>query len=156
MKTYEIHAEARDAQPTAVIRATLPADDVGPWLASAYGAVAQVIAHDGTGPDGPPFVRFHKLDDGRFAIEAGFGVRTAIEPGGDVQPSELPGGLVAVTIHTGPYEEMVPAYEALASWVGDQGGELAGDPWEIYFSDPATEPDPATWRTEIVQPYRLV
>jgi len=24
--------------------------------------------------------------------------------------------------------------------------------WQVYFSDPASEPDPATWRTEIVQP----
>ena len=51
---------------------------------------------------------------------------------------------------------MAPAYQALASWVSSHGGEPAGDPWEVYFSDPASEPDPATWRTEIVQPYRPV
>ena len=27
-------------------------------------------------------------------------------------------------------------------------------PWEVYFTDPASEPDPVTWRTEIIQPYR--
>ena len=47
---------------------------------------------------------------------------------------------------------MAPAYEALASWVSSCGGEPAGDLWEVCFSDPASEPDPATWRTEIVQP----
>ena len=50
---------------------------------------------------------------------------------------------------------MAPAYEALASWVSSHGGEPAGAPWEVYFSDPAVEPDPATWHTEVVQPYRL-
>jgi hypothetical protein len=34
------------------------------------------------------------------------------------------------------------------------GGELAGNAWEVYLSDPSAQPDPATWRTEIVQPYR--
>ena len=60
----------------------------------------------------------------------------------------------AVTIHTCPYDAMRPAYQALVSWVSEHGGELAGDPWEVYFSDPSTEPDPATWRTQIIQPYR--
>jgi effector-binding domain-containing protein len=47
---------------------------------------------------------------------------------------------------------MAPAYEAPASWVSSHGGEPAGGLWQVYFSDPASEPDPATWRTEIVQP----
>jgi effector-binding domain-containing protein len=49
---------------------------------------------------------------------------------------------------------MEPAYQALASWVSEHGGELAGDAWEVYLSDPSAQPDPATWRTEIVQTYR--
>jgi effector-binding domain-containing protein len=96
------------------------------------------------------------LGGGRFEVEAGFPATRPIEGNGDVQPSELPGGQVAVTMHVGPYEQMEPGYQALASWVGERGGELAGDAWEVYFSDPSTEPDPATWRTEIVQPYRRV
>jgi effector-binding domain-containing protein len=94
------------------------------------------------------------LGDGRFEVEAGFPVSRPIERSGDVQPSELPGGQVAVTVHVGPYDQMEPAYQALASWVTDHGGELTGDAWEVFFSDPATEPGPATWRTEIVQPCR--
>lgn len=73
---------------------------------------------------------------------------------GEVRPSSLPGGTVATTMHVGSYDQMEPAYEALAQWVKEHGQELAGDPWEVYFSDPSVEPDPATWRTEIVQPYR--
>ncbi len=154
MKLYEIHAEAREAQPTAVARATLPVAEIGPWLGTAYGAVAGLLAARQAAPAGPPFARFHVLGDGRFEVEAGFPVSSPIEPGGDVQPSELPGGQVAVTVHVGPYDQMEPAYQALASWVTDHGGELAGDAWEVFFSDPAAEPDPATWRTEIVQPSR--
>lgn len=154
MKLYEIHAEARQAQLTAVARATLPVAEIGPWLGTTYGAIAGLLAARRAAPAGPPFARFHMLGDGRFDVEAGFPVSRPIEPSGDVQPSELPGGQVAVTVHVGPYDQMEPAYQALASWVTDHGGELAGDAWEVFFSDPAAEPDPATWRTEIVQPYR--
>ena len=68
----------------------------------------------------------------------------------------LPGGPAATTVHIGPYDDMVAGYRAVAGWITDHGGEAVGDPWEVYFSDPTTQPDPATWRTEIVQPYRAV
>ncbi len=154
MKLYEIHAEARETQLTAVARATLPVTQLGPWLSRTYGAIAGLLAAGRAAPAGPPFARFHMLGGGLFEVEAGFPVSSPIEPRGDVQPSKLPGGQFAVTVHVGPYDQMEPAYQALASWVADHGGKLAGDAWEVFFSDPATEPDPATWRTEIVQPYR--
>ena len=156
METYDIHSQTGQAQPAAVMTAALPVAEIGPWLAKAYGTVASVITAHGAYPAGPPFARYHRLAEDRFAVEAGFPVSTPIEADGDVLPSQLPGGPVAVTVHIGPYEQMAPAYEALASWVTSHGGEPAGDPWEVYFTDPASEPDPATWRTEVVQPYHLV
>ena len=154
MRTYDVHAETRKTQLTAVATATLPVAEIGPWLARTYGMLARVIEERGAGPVGPPFARYHMLSEERFAVEAGFPVSAAVNVGGDVRSSELPGGPVAVAVHIGPYDEMRPAYQAITSWVGGHGGEPAGDPWEVYFSDPAREPDPATWRTEIVQPYR--
>ena len=154
MKLYEVRAETRQAQPTAVCRATLAPVDIGPWLGKVYGAVAGLLSAQQAGPAGPPFARYHLLSDGRFEVEAGFPASRPVESSGDVQPSELPGGPVAVTVHTGPYDQMEPGYRALASWVTDHGGEVTGDAWEVYFSDPATQPDPATRRTEIIQPYR--
>lgn len=155
MKTYEIVSQTRQPQPAAVVTAVLPVAEIGPWLAKTYGALVSVITAHGARLAGPPFARYHRLAEDRFAVDAGFPVSTAIDADGDVRPSQLPGGLAAVTVHTGPYEDMAPAYEALASWVNSHGGEPVGEPWEVYFSDPASEPDPATWRTEIVQPYRL-
>lgn len=95
------------------------------------------------------------MDDRRFEVEAGFPVTAPITASGEVHPSALPGGPVATTIHIGPYDEMEPAYRALAEWIAEHGGEPAGDAWENYFSGPVSQPDPATWRTEIVQPYRV-
>jgi effector-binding domain-containing protein len=156
MKTYEIQAGTRQEQPTAVRTATLAVAGIGPWLAETFGAVATVITAHGAYPAGPPFARYHRLAADGFTVEAGFPVSAAIDADGDVRPSQLPGGPVAATVHTGPYDQMAPAYEAIAGWVSSHRGEPAGDPWEIYFSDPAAEPDPATWRTEIVQPYHHV
>lgn len=154
MKQYDVHAEARNAQVTAVARATLSVAEVGPWLGKTYGAIAVLLADRHAGPAGPPFARYHMLGHDRFEVEAGFPASRRIEGDGAVQPSELPGGQAAVTVHVGPYDQMEPAYQALAAWVSEHRGEPAGDAWEVYFSDPSAEPDPETWRTEIVQPYR--
>ncbi len=72
MKTYEIDSQARQAQPTAVMAATLPVAGIGPWLASAFGTLFSVITARGAHPAGPPFARYHRLAEDRFAVEAGF------------------------------------------------------------------------------------
>ncbi len=153
VQTYDVQLETRETQPTAIISTELPVPQIGPWLARAYRIVADVISAHGTSPAGPPFARYHQLAAGRFAVEAGFPVVTAIEPDAGVRPSYLPGGPAAVTIHAGRYEGIAPAYTALATWISAHGGTPEGDPWEIYLSDPGKQPDPGSSRTEIVQPY---
>ena len=154
MRTYEIESTTREEQPTATAGTTLVVEEIGPWLSKTYSEVAASLAAQGTYPVGPPFARYHRHQDGQFDVEAGFPVEQAIKPDGEVRPSSLPGGPAAVVRYVGPYDGMQPVYGALASWVSERGNEPAGDPWEVYFSEPSVEPDPATWRTQIVQPYR--
>lgn len=151
--TYEIEEQTREAQVTAVGEAILAVGEIGHWFGPTYGSVYTACEHQGVHPVGMPFARYHLLGEGRFRVEAGTAVERPIEPEGDVHPSALPGGRVAVTVHVGPYDGMEAAYHALARWVAERG-EPDGDPWEVYLTDPGAEPEPAGWRTEIVQPYR--
>jgi effector-binding domain-containing protein len=48
------------------------------------------------------------------------------------------------------------AHELLSKWVYGHEGTVDEDAWEVYLTDPANTPDPVSWRTEIVQPYRTV
>jgi effector-binding domain-containing protein len=54
----------------------------------------------------------------------------------------------------GSYESLDRAYAAVHRWLDDEGYAPAGPHWEVYFTDPAAEADPARWRTDIVVPYR--
>jgi hypothetical protein len=76
--------------------------ETGPWLGKAYAAIAGLLAARRPAPAGPPFACYHVSGEGRFEVEAGFPATRPIEGNGVAPPSELPGGQVAVTIHTGP------------------------------------------------------
>lgn len=154
MTPYEIADEVRAEQPTAVCAATLSVAEIGSWIPRAYHDIADLLSRRGLEMAGPPFARYHRVGEDRFEVEAGAPLASRIDGEGEVRPSSLPGGHVAVTMHVGPYDAMRPAYGALVSWIAERGGEPVGDAWEVYLSDPQVEPDPATWRTEIVQPYR--
>ena len=154
MRTYEIASESRPEQPAAVCTDTLMIEELPAWLGRSLGTVAEWLTSHGSYPAGPPFARYHRVDDGRFRVDAGFPVNAPIAGSGGVLAVTLPGGTVATTVHIGPYDEMVPGYQAVSDWIDAHGGDVVDDPWEVYLSDPAAQPDPATWRTQIVQPYR--
>jgi effector-binding domain-containing protein len=152
---YPIETRELDEVDTAVEMATLSVAEIGPFVGRAYRDVASYLDRKGAGPAGMPFARYHRVSDEQFEVEAGFPASTPVSGEGDIEPSDLPAGPAAVTLYVGPYDEMAPAYDALTTWIVEHGGEPHGDPWEIYFDDPATQPDPAQWRTEIVMPYRI-
>lgn len=153
---YEVTERVLVEQPTAVMRHRLEVTDIPTWIGPAFGRVMAATAASGLQPVGPPFARYWKVPGtaAAFEVEAGFPVDGPLpaEAHADVQPSRLPGGPAAVTVHLGPYDAMTPAYEALEKWAAEHAAVPDGPPWEVYLSEPVG--DPATWRTEIVQPYR--
>jgi len=154
MPDYTIETRTLTELETAVEFATLSPPEIGPWLQKAFGEVATYLERKGAGPDGPPFARFSLTSDGRVDVEAGFPASTPTSGEGEVEPSDLPPGPAAITVHVGPYDTMEPAYAALHEWMTEHEREPAGDAWEVYLTDPDADPDPGTWRTEVVQPYR--
>lgn len=148
---YDIRSEVLPGQLTAVITGTVPLAEVGRWLPIAYDEVFAALARQGIDPVGPPFARYDLLGD-RFVMEAGAPVAGQVVPDGRVIAGTLPGGPVAITTHVGPYDQLGDAVDALTTWVVAQGSTPAGAHWEVYYSDPILEPDPATWRTDVVLP----
>jgi len=139
---------------TAVVSATVSDTDIGQFLERAYQAVSDVVSEQGVAIVGPPFARYRRRGDGRFDVEAGFPVSSYIWTVGQVRSSVLPAGERATLEHAGAYDEMAPAYAAVAQWVEDHGGIPEGDAWEVYLSPPDPD-DASTARTRIVQPYHV-
>jgi AraC family transcriptional regulator len=141
-----------EAQPMLTIRVTTT--DVAATLAELFGEVWNYLQAAGVEPAGPPFTIYHRVDQSEMEIEAGLPVGQPVAGRGRIQAGSLPGGLTAIAWHVGPYETLAETYTALHVWLQTQARTPAGPPYEIYWTDPGEEPDPAKWRTEIRQPVR--
>lgn len=151
----DIVIQTMEEQPTLVVWGKVVIADMPQFLGRAFHATATHAAAIGAEIVGPPFARYRALGELQesFEVEAGFPVRGDAGSSEEVDVSSLPAGPVAVAVHVGPYEAMVPTYDALARFLDDQHAEPLGPAWEVYLSDPNQEPDPVAWRTEIVQPF---
>jgi effector-binding domain-containing protein len=76
----------------------------------------------------------------------------SVVQGGRVQPGVLPAATVARTTYHGGFEGLPGAWGELHAWMRANGHEPGADLWESYVTGPETDPDPATWRTELTQP----
>ena len=87
-----------------------------------------------------------------FDFEIGVPVSSAVAPVGRVKPGKLPAARVARTLLHGGYEGLPDGWGQFMAWLDKEGVQKAPDLWEVYVKGPESDPDPATWRTELNKP----
>lgn len=140
-------------QHTAVVRHRIPMAQVSripEWI----GHTMEAVQRAGQKPTGVPFLRPFSMDADAMDIEVGWPVPEPFSGDGEVRASSLPGGPAAVASYRGPYDQIGPTYEAILSWCRAHGRDIAGPPWESYFTDPNEEPDQTQWRTDVHFPLK--
>jgi effector-binding domain-containing protein len=138
-------------KPALVVRVECPLAELGGTLAKVLPRVFAHAMSKGHTPAGPPFVRW--LEDRSLArIEAGLPLTADAAGDGDIVASELPEGPAATLTHAGPYENLDRAREELARWAAGNGARARGPLWEVYITDPASEPDVSKWETKLFLP----
>jgi effector-binding domain-containing protein len=161
--SQEPRIEERAAQHYAGIQATVPMEGVSGAVDEAFPELFGWLAKTGTAPAGPPFIRFLVIDmEALLQLELGVPVAEHMTESGRIRPGVLPAGRYVVLRHTGPYDGpdgLIPANAALQQWARDHGLEFdmrdtpEGSAWgarlEHYITDPSTEPDPASWETDV-------
>jgi effector-binding domain-containing protein len=136
---------------TAVITVDVPAEELPRAIGEAIAEVESAMREAGVDLAGPPFARYLEFAP-RIRAEIGFPVLRPAPDFGRVRPGRLPGGRIAWVLHVGPYDGLHETYARLMRWLAGQGLHPSGPAWEVYWSDPETEPDPATRRTELFAP----
>jgi effector-binding domain-containing protein len=140
------------AQPTAIIRFTIPREEIRSVMGPGRGELMAAVAAQGITPAGPWFSHHLRMDPHIFDFEIGVPVTAPISAAGRVKPEQLPAATVARAVYHGAYEGLASAWGELNAWLAAEGHMPAPDLWECYVAGPESSPDPATWRTELNRP----
>lgn len=140
------------AQPAAVIHLTIPRGEIRNVMGPGLGELMATITAQGIAPAGPWFTHHLGMDPDTFDFEIGVPVATPVVAAGRVKPGELPGARVARTVFHGSYEGLGAAWGELDAWIASGSHGRGPDLWERYLAGPDSNPDPASWRTELNRP----
>ena len=140
------------AQPTAIIRLTIPRGEIRNVMGPGYRELLAAVAAQGIAPAGPWFTHHLRMDPDTFDFEIGVPVTTPISAVGRVKAGQLPAATVARTVYYGAYEGLGAAWGEFDAWITAEGHTPDRDLWERYVAGPESNPDPATWRTELYRP----
>lgn len=83
---------------------------------------------------------------GLMTIDVGVQVESELPSNGEVLPVTSPGGLVATTVHIGPYAKLGEASSALHEFCRTHDHPIAGATWEVYGD---WTNDPSKLRTDV-------
>jgi effector-binding domain-containing protein len=147
-----------EPQPSVAVRLVRPmADlDIGVLLDRELPRLSDAIQSAEGEWAGPPYIRYFMFGPDQADIEIGIPVEEPLDiaPSGDERPaaSELPGGRAARVLHTGPYDTLGQAYDALPEWIGGQGEAVGDGPWESYVDNPSEAEDMERVKTSVFWP----
>jgi AraC family transcriptional regulator len=156
---YKITRQELAAQPVLVVRRRVRRAEIAATIGAALPKVFLHAQQRGLGIAGYPITRYRETSVGLVTLETGMRVTahsgdwTVADGQGEVLAETLPAGSAAATIHFGPYDHLQDAYAAVEEWIAANGFRQNGAPWEAYLNDPADNPNPQDWKTEIYWPF---
>jgi effector-binding domain-containing protein len=151
--------EDRGERHYVAIRTQVTMQELGATIPRLLGDVFAWLDRQDIPPGGAPLARYLVIDMvAELDIELGVPVASAVPGDGRVVAGVLPAGRYAALIYTGP-QNGIAANAALQAWAAERGiawqkrptpkGEAWGARVESYLTDPAAEPDPERWETEV-------
>jgi effector-binding domain-containing protein len=137
-----------EAIPAAVVRLTIPRDQMQSAFPAAVHEILDVVNAQGIGPAGPPFAYHFRFDSEVFDFEIGFPISGNLDESGRVRRGELPAAKVVRTIYRGDYDGLPNAWGAFEARIKADGYRTRDSFWERYLAGPESG-DPAQYRTEL-------
>jgi hypothetical protein len=144
--TYTITFADLQAQPLAVVDLEVDGlQALQQLLGPAFEEAAAAAAQQGLTLAGPPVAHYLPSTAGPWRVAAGFPVTDVVRRDGRVRSATGPSGRVVITTHTGPYDGLADAYDAVRDHALEDGYECDPGWWERYLDAGAAQP-----RTELL------
>lgn len=155
MAEYKVSTERVKAQPIVIKSFEAQPEAIGTNVENSLKAVEAYLNKNKIDIAGPPLVRTLDWGPNGGKFEAGFPVKKKVESKEKgIIATELPGGLVAKTLHIGAYEKSEEGYKAIKEWMAKNKKKEAGAPWEQFVNFSETKEDKL--KTEIFFPIQEI
>jgi effector-binding domain-containing protein len=154
LNPYHIHQTDFSLGIILTIRDTANTSTMGMKLGKIYSKIAALIKKNKLIASGAPFTIYHEYSPQFFDLEAGIQIKELIQSTSEIKCTEFPITSTVMATYLGPYDETGLAYSAMEKYMQDENLSIAGPPWEVYITDPSTEPDTAKWQTDIYYPVK--
>lgn len=139
------------------IRVPMPTstEEFGPKMGQLYGEIGGFMAQNKVAMAGMPLNVYYENEDGSMDMECGLPIAGLVEtPDGRVVAKTTHVGTLLKGIHLGDYPELAGSHVQMMSYLAAYDYEQVGEMYEIYITDPASEPDTAKWETDIYIPVK--
>jgi effector-binding domain-containing protein len=138
MSNYSVEVKTIPSMLVASYKMTIPTNDVVPmYFNKAHHALHDFISDHGLKILGPFISIWHQGPDvmKNEVVEGIFEIDKVVSGTGEVQVYKTSETLVATLIHTGEFEELVLAHQALQEWIEINGYKFNGGYREIYLKN---------------------
>jgi len=159
MITTSPKLEDRNAQNYVGMRMQAPVQSLKDVIPQLLGEVFGWLGQHGIQPAGAPFMRYHVINmSADMDFEIGVPVASAVSGDSRVCAGVIPAGQYVSLVYTG-VENGFEGNKKLIDWASakgikwdrwdDKNGDAFRSRIEYFLTDPATEPNPAKWETEV-------
>jgi effector-binding domain-containing protein len=152
--SYNIIEKDVPSSTIATVHNKIKMEEIADVLGKSYGSIQELMAKQGAQMAGAPMAITIAYDSLSWEFEAAIPIDKEIKGNDKVQVKKSYAGKVIYLSYMGPYNGTYQAYIELESYKKEKGYTDNGGPWEVYVTDPTTEPDTSKWITEIYFPVK--
>jgi effector-binding domain-containing protein len=154
-KTGEITIAEVTSQMALGIKVESGMDNMGDVMGNSFGKLMEYAGKSSVETGGMPFAIWYQWEDTtKFVYECAIPVLKKVKSEGDIRFFNTYAGKVVTAEHWGDYSTSGNSWAAVMKYVEDNKLEPNGDPYEVYVTDPGTEPNPEKWLTVLYYPVK--
>ncbi len=152
--TGEISVKDVQSMYAMTFRTKCTMEEIADVMGPAFGEIMQVITTNGGQVAGAPFAIWYEWENEIMEFDNAIPVDKKMKGTDRVLPIKTYQGKTAFVSHMGEYSSTYYSWGALENYIKENGLETNGSPYEVYITDPETEPDPTKWVTELYWPIK--
>lgn len=148
----EIKIVAMEKQPAMVIIDSCEVEKIDSLMIDMFDRVTRYMERRKLEPVGPPFTIYYSWNpEGVSKFACGIPIEKRTWGWKDYSVIELPEGEAATVVHWGKFDSEKP-YLALDQYIRENALSVKDFIWEVYLTNPSSEPDTAKWKKQIYYP----